>query len=50
MIKDVTKTVAPEALELNIEPSVEVINLLLNYSKSIDVVVVDNQPILINYN
>lgn len=50
MIKDVTKIVAPGAEELNNEPTDEIINMLLNYSKSIEVINIDNQPVIINYN
>lgn len=50
MIKDVTKEITPEALELNIEPTEEVMDLILRYSKSIEVVEVAQQATIINYN
>lgn len=50
MIDNVTKNAAPQALELNTGPSEEVILAILNYSKSVEPIEIDNQKILLNFN
>lgn len=50
MTKIDTQDVAPLAPELKLEPSDKVIFALLNYSKSIDTIKIDNQIQLLNFN
>jgi hypothetical protein len=50
MIEDVTKNVAPTVKEFNLNPSDETLMAILNYSKSIEVVEIENQKILLNLN
>lgn len=50
MIEDVTNNIAPQVWEFNLNPSDETLMAILNYSKSIEVVEIENQKILLNLN
>lgn len=50
MMNDVTKDFAPEVEEFNYDPSNETIMMILNYSKSIEVIELEEQKVVINLN
>lgn len=50
MIDDVTNKVALQVTELKCDPSDTVLTAILNYSKSIEVVTIAEQKIILNFN
>ena len=50
MIEDITNNFAPQVAEFNLNPSDETLMAILNYSKSIEVIEIDNQKVVLNLN